>query len=74
MKIEGKHRYNSSFGPCGHAYELVAIVPQPLDARMFDMETIDKPVGRIIEKKDNNYFVKVICPKCYQDNTIEHEN
>ncbi|NRF91550.1 hypothetical protein HQN89_11015 [Paenibacillus frigoriresistens] len=74
MRIEGKHICNNQFDiDCQHEYEWMAIIPNRASDRTYDVETIDKTQGQIIQKTDGLYTVKTICPKCDQDNIIEHE-
>ena len=73
MRIEGNHKCNSTFDDCDNEYEWMAVVPQSSSLPIYDVETIDKLAGKIIEITDEQYVVRIICPKCYQDNIIEYK-
>ncbi|MEK4236441.1 hypothetical protein [Paenibacillus sp. FSL H7-0714] len=70
MKIEGTHKCNSTYKDCDHTYEWMVQIATHSSAP--EVEVFDKPTGRIIETLDNKYSVKIICPKCHQDNLIEY--
>ena len=73
MKIEGIHKCNSAFKDCDNNYEWMVIVPQKIGSRNIQAETINKPLGRIVETTDELYIIETICPKCHQDNIIEYK-
>ena len=71
--IEGNHKCNSSFHDCDNEYEWMAVVSQNVSLPIYEVETIDKLSGEIIEITDEQYVVSAICPKCHQGNIIGYK-
>ena len=73
MRIEGNHKCNSSPGNCDNEFEWMAIIPQRMGSPIYEVETLDKPIGKIITTTDELYIIRIMCPKCYQDNIIKYQ-
>jgi hypothetical protein len=70
LRIEGKHRCNSGYKDCDHEYEWIAQIGQDERLSIYQVDTLDKPVGSIIETTNDKYVVSIWCPGCKQDNLI----
>lgn len=73
MRIEGNHKCNSRFGDCNNEYEWMALITQRINPEVFEVETLDKPIGKIIETTDKQYVIRIMCPKCRHDNIIKYQ-
>lgn len=72
MRIEGAHKCNSQYGRCDNEYEWMAVIAHRKDSPVYEVETLDKPIGKIIETTDEQYVIRIMCPKCYQNNIIRY--
>lgn len=74
LKFEGIHTCNNRFNiDCNHKYNWMVHIANNESNRSYDVETYDKTLGRVINKEGEHYTISAICPKCHQDNIIEHQ-
>jgi len=73
MRIDGNHKCNSRFDDCDNEYEWMALIPQRMDSPVYEVEELNKPIGKIIETTDEQYVIRIKCPKCFQDNIIKYQ-
>lgn len=73
VRIEGHHKCNSYYVDCNNEYEWTAVIDRSMNSLVPEVETLHKPIGNIIETIDGHYVIKIICPKCQEDNIIIYQ-